>query len=96
MAVTYQKAVRVRGTDSDGERGEKIFAEKYNKLAKAFNDHLSYGVGDTTWRLFFYAHSSMRSMAILRAVHERESLLAMRRKEVSVLWISKHTATSEK
>ena len=66
MAVTYQKAVRVRGTDSDGERGEKIFAEKYNKLAKAFNDHLSYGVGDTTWRLFFYAHSSMRSMVRMK------------------------------
>ena len=53
MAVAYQKAERVKGTGSEGEDGEQRYAEKYNKLAKAFNDRLSYGMGDPTWRLFF-------------------------------------------
>lgn len=66
MAVAYQKAERVKGTGSEGEDGEQRYAEKYNKLAKAFNDRLSYGMGDPTWRLFFYAHSSMRSMVRMK------------------------------
>ena len=64
MAIKYQKADRVAGTSEDGKNGEKIFAEKYNKLARAFNDRLSYGIGDTTWRIFFYAHSMFRSMVL--------------------------------
>lgn len=64
MAIKYQKADRVVGTSEEGENGEKIFAEKYNKLARAFNDRLSYGIGDTTWRIFFYAHSMFRSMVL--------------------------------
>ena len=64
MAIKYQKADKVRGTSDEGEAGDKIFVEKYNKLAKAFNERLSYGVGDTTWRLFFYAHSLFRSMVL--------------------------------
>ena len=43
---------------------ESPSAEKYNKLAKAFNDRLLYGAGDTTWRLFFYVHSLTRTMVI--------------------------------
>ena len=66
MAVTYQKAEKVKGTGSEGQEGERRYAEKYNKLAKAFNDRLSYGMGDPTWRLFFYAHSSMRSMVRMK------------------------------
>ena len=41
---------------------EKPVAEKYNKLAKAFNDRLLNGLGDPTWRLFFYAHSMTKGM----------------------------------
>lgn len=41
---------------------ESPSAEKYNKLAKAFNDRLTNGAGDPTWRLFFYAHSLTRSI----------------------------------
>lgn len=41
---------------------ERPRAEKYNKLAKAFNDRLINGLGDPTWRLFFYAHSMTKGM----------------------------------
>jgi hypothetical protein len=41
---------------------EKPIAKKYNKLARAFNDRLLNGLGDPTWRLFFYAHSMTKSM----------------------------------
>jgi len=41
---------------------ERPRAEKYNKLAKAFNDRLLSGLGDPTWRAFFYAHSMTKGM----------------------------------
>tara|TARA_Y100000401_G_scaffold69802_1_gene55942 strand:- start:726 stop:3608 length:2883 start_codon:yes stop_codon:yes gene_type:complete len=43
---------------------ESPTAEKYNKLAKAFNDRLTSGAGDPTWRVFFYVHSLTRGMII--------------------------------
>ena len=43
---------------------ESPTAEKYNKLAKAFNDRLTSGAGDPTWRMFFYVHSLTRTMVI--------------------------------
>lgn len=66
MAITYQKAVNVDGTGASGEKGENKESEHYNKLARAFNERLLYGLGDPTWRLFFSAHSMMRSMVKMK------------------------------
>jgi len=74
MAIAYQKAVNVKGTGPSGEDGDKIESEHYNKLAKAFNDRLVYGVGDTTWRLFFSAHSMMRSMVRIKPGFNSENV----------------------
>ena len=74
MAITYQKAVNVKGTSSTGKAGDNIESEHYNKLARAFNDRLLYGVGDTTWRLFFSAHSMMRSMVRMKPGFNSENV----------------------
>lgn len=42
--------------------GSPIVSHQYNKLADAFNDRLKQGVGDPTWRLFWYSHSLIRGM----------------------------------
>ena len=55
MAITYTRAPTVA-------TGEVIDSADWNKLADAFNDRLTQGVGDPTFRLWYYAHSLMRGI----------------------------------
>lgn len=44
--------------------GSPISSAQWNKLADAFNDRLSQGVGDPTWRLHWYWHSLFRALRL--------------------------------
>ena len=55
MSITYTRAPTV-------SVGHAITSADYNKLADAFNDRLKNGVGDPTWRLFWYSHALIRNL----------------------------------
>ena len=55
MPITYTKAPTV-------SVGHAITSADYNQLADAFNDRLKHGVGDPTWRLFWYSHALIRNL----------------------------------
>lgn len=55
MAINYTRAI-------PAVQGENPTSWHYNRLAKAFNDRLLNGVGDPTWRIFWYSHSLFRNM----------------------------------
>ena len=55
MAITYKRAPTV-------ETGEKPKSSDWNGLALSVNDHLSKGVGDGTWRLWYKAVSLFRNI----------------------------------
>lgn len=53
--VTFTEAFTV-------ETGSKITSAQMNNLARAFNDRLTSGVGDPSWRLWFKVHSLTRNI----------------------------------
>lgn len=55
MSITFTRAVSVA-------EGDPITATEYAKLAAAINDRLVSGLGDGTWRIFFYFFSLFRQV----------------------------------
>ena len=55
MAVTFTRAVEVA-------EGDPITSNEFSKLAAAFNDRLTSGLGDGPWRVFFYLFALFRQV----------------------------------
>jgi hypothetical protein len=63
MAFTYKRVPTVKA-------GEPISSAQYNALAESINDRLKNGIGDPSWRLFWYADSLFQFIRLGSGSHQ--------------------------